>query len=70
MVTLERPAYYFAQRDNEYCGLSTDDKATFKAGNGDEFYEIDKSKEAICCDKRQIVCERAVIKWCVFIDGF
>ena len=44
MVTLERPAYYSAQRYSEYCGLSTDDKATIKAGNGDEFYEIDTGK--------------------------
>lgn len=44
MVTLERPAYYSAQRYSEYCGLSTDDKATIKAKNGDEFYEIDTSK--------------------------
>lgn len=44
MVTLERPAYYSAERYSEYCGLSTDDKATIKAGNGDEFYEIDTGK--------------------------
>lgn len=44
MITLERPAYYSAQRYSEYCGLSTDDKATIKAENGDEFYEIDTGK--------------------------
>ena len=44
MITLERPAYYSAQRYSEYCGLSTDDKTTIKAKNGDEFYEIDTSK--------------------------
>ena len=44
MVTLERPAHYSAQRYSEYCGLSTDDKATIKAENGDEFYEIDTGK--------------------------
>lgn len=44
MITLERPAYYSAQRYSEYCGLSTDDKATIKAENGDEFYEIDTAK--------------------------
>ena len=32
------------KRYSEYCGLSTDDKATIKAKNGDEFYEIDTSK--------------------------
>lgn len=44
MVTLERPAYYSAERYSEYCGLSTDDKTTIDAENGDEFYEIDTGK--------------------------
>lgn len=44
MVTLERPAYYSAERYSEYCGLSTDDKTTINAENGDEFYEIDTGK--------------------------
>lgn len=45
MITLERPAYYTADRYAEYCGLSTDDKATIKANNADKFYEIDTAKE-------------------------
>lgn len=44
MVTLERPAYYSAERYSEFCGLSTDNKATIKAENGDAFYEIDTGK--------------------------
>lgn len=44
MVALERPAYYSAQRYSEYCGLSTDDKGTIKAENGDKFIEMDTSK--------------------------
>lgn len=44
MITLERPAYYDSKRYNEYCGLSTDDKATISAYNGDEFYEINTGK--------------------------
>lgn len=45
MVTLERPAYYTADRYAEYCGLSTDEKAAIKANNADKFYEIDTAKE-------------------------
>lgn len=44
MITLERPAYYNAQRYNEYTGLSTDDKSTIDAYNADEFYEINTGK--------------------------
>ncbi len=44
MITLERPAYYDSKRYNEYCGLSTDDKTTISAYNGDEFYEINTGK--------------------------
>lgn len=44
MITLERPAFYENNRYAEYCGLSGDDKATIKAHNGDEFYEIDTGK--------------------------
>ncbi len=44
MITLERPAYYDSKRYNEYCGLSTDDKMTISAYNGDEFYEINTGK--------------------------
>lgn len=44
MITLERPAYYDSKRYNEYCGLSTDEKATISAYNGDEFYEINTGK--------------------------
>lgn len=44
MITLERPAYYEANRYAEYCGLSTDDKTTVDAHNGDSFYEIDTAK--------------------------
>lgn len=40
-ITLERPAFYENKRYAEYCGLSTDNKATIKANNADEFYEID-----------------------------
>lgn len=44
MITLERPAYYDSKRYNEYCGLSTDEKTTISAYNGDEFYEINTGK--------------------------
>lgn len=44
MITLERPAYFDAYRYAEYDGLSTDDKNTIKAHNGDKFYEIDTGK--------------------------
>lgn len=44
MVTLTKPAYYNAYRYAEYDGLSTDDKSTIDAYNGDKFYEIDTSK--------------------------
>lgn len=44
MITNTRPAYYEAERFAQYCGLSTDDKATIDAKNGDEFYEIDAAK--------------------------
>lgn len=44
MITLERPAYYNSKRYNEYCGLSTDNKMTISAYNGDEFYEINTGK--------------------------
>lgn len=41
MITQTRPAFYDADRYAEYCGLSTDDKATIDAKNADSFYEID-----------------------------
>lgn len=44
MITNTRPAYYDALRYAEYCGLSTDAKATIDAKNGDQFYEIDTAK--------------------------
>lgn len=44
MITLERPAYFDACRYAEYDGLSTDNKATIDAHNGDKFYEIDTGK--------------------------
>lgn len=44
MITTTRPAYYDALRYAEYCGLSTDAKATIDAKNGDQFYEIDTTK--------------------------
>lgn len=44
MITTARPAYYDAPRYAEYCGLSTDAKATIDAKNGDQFYEIDTAK--------------------------
>lgn len=44
MVTLTKPAYYSVYRYAEYDGLSTDDKTTIDAYNGDKFYEIDTSK--------------------------
>lgn len=44
MITLERPAFYNNDRYAEYCGLSSDDKTTIDAKNGDEFYEIDTGK--------------------------
>lgn len=44
MITQERPAFYSNDRYAEYAGLSTDDKSTIKAYNGDEFYEIDTGK--------------------------
>lgn len=44
MITLTRPAYYSNFRNNQYCGLSTDDKSTISASNGDEFYEINTAK--------------------------
>ena len=44
MVTLTRPAYYNNYRYAQYCGLSTDDKSTISASNGDEYYEIDTAK--------------------------
>lgn len=47
MVTLTRPAYYDNYRYAQYCGLSTDDKATIDANNADKFYEIDSSKTYI-----------------------
>lgn len=44
MISLKRPAYFSAPRNAEYCGLSTDDKSTIRAVNGDEFYEMDTKK--------------------------
>lgn len=44
MITLTRPAYYSNFRNNQYCGLSIDDKSTISASNGDEYYEIDTAK--------------------------
>lgn len=44
MITLTRPAYYSNLRNNQYCGLSIDDKSTISANNGDEYYEIDTAK--------------------------
>ncbi len=44
MITLTRPAYYSNFRNNQYCGLSTDDKSTISASNGDEYYEINTAK--------------------------
>lgn len=44
MITLERPAYFDAYRYAEYDGLSTDNKSTIDAHNGDKFYEIDTGK--------------------------
>lgn len=44
MITLTRPAYYSNFRNNQYCGLSTDDKSTISASNSDEFYEINTAK--------------------------
>lgn len=44
MITLTRPAYYSNFRNNQYCGLSTDNKSTISASNGDEYYEIDTAK--------------------------
>lgn len=44
MITLTRPSYYDVPRYAEYCGLSTDDKTTISASNGDEYYEIDTAK--------------------------
>lgn len=44
MITLIRPAYYENERRAEYRGVSSDDKSTVKAKNGDKFYEIDTSK--------------------------
>ena len=44
MITLTRPAYYSNFRNNQYCGLSTDDKSTISVSNGDEYYEIDTAK--------------------------
>ena len=47
MITLTRPSYYDAPRYAEYCGLSTDVKATIDAVNADKFYEIDTGKTYI-----------------------
>lgn len=44
MITLQRPAFYDADRNAQYCGLSTDAKSSIEASNGDEFYEIDTGK--------------------------
>lgn len=44
MITLTRPAYYDNYRYAQYCGLSTDNKSTISANNGDEYYEIDTAK--------------------------
>lgn len=44
MVTLTNPSYYEAPRYAEYCGLSTDNKATIQAYNADQFYEMDTGK--------------------------
>lgn len=44
MITQERPAFYANDRYAEYAGLSTDNKSTIKAYNGDEFYEINTGK--------------------------
>lgn len=44
MITTARPAFYDALRYADYCGLSTDNKATIDANNGDQFYEIDTAK--------------------------
>lgn len=44
MITLTRPAYYDNYRYAQYCGLSTDNKSTISASNGDEYYEIDTTK--------------------------
>lgn len=44
MITTQRPAYYDAGRVDQYCGLSTDNKAAIAAQNGDEFYEINTAK--------------------------
>lgn len=44
MITLTRPAYYDNYRYAQYCGLSTDNKSTISASNGDEYYEIDMAK--------------------------
>lgn len=44
MITQERPAFYTNERYSEYCGLSTDNKTTIEAYNGDEFYEINSGK--------------------------
>lgn len=41
MITQTRPAYFDALRYADYCGLSSDDKTTINARNGDQFYEID-----------------------------
>lgn len=41
MITQTRPAYYDTLRYADYCGLSTDNKTTIDAKNGDKFYEID-----------------------------
>ena len=41
VLTQTRPAYYNALRYADYCGLSSDDKSTIRANNGDRFYEID-----------------------------
>lgn len=47
MITTSRPAYYDAPRYAEYCGLSTDDKTTIAANNGDRFYELDTAKRYV-----------------------
>lgn len=45
MVTLQRAALQKEYRNAEWCCLSTDDKATINAKNGDILYEIDTGTE-------------------------
>lgn len=47
MVTQKKARYQSFYKNAEYIGLSTDDKSTIEANNGDEMYEMDTGKTFI-----------------------